>query len=275
MLMEEHMKILAITLFCSGMFLSGGLVYAQPPTDFEGNWSGRWENITFGSKDSAAMTVTLDTVLKTADVVLDLDGNVFGGSDPAPLLMTGPYTDSGFTVSGDAAPYGPITMTGGNGGMLTGRAPDVPNVSIDSVTMAGSYDAVSLALDYLVYFAMTGGTANGTITMEKQTAVDVDEGTATVPYRFVLHQNYPNPFNPSTVIAYNLPWEAAVTLRIFDVSGSLVENLDRGVTAPGSYSVEWLPDGLAAGVYYYRLDALATSHPRRTHSRTRGLIYLK
>jgi len=274
-MMEVPMKIESVLLPLSALFLSAGMIFAQVPTDFEGDWTGRWENLTFSSKDSARMTVTLDTVLKTATVVLDLDGSVFGGTDPAPLVMSGSYDDTGFSVSGNADPYGPITMTGGNGGVLSGRAPDVPDSFIDSVTMSGTYDAASLSLDYIVYFAFGGGTANGVISMEKQTTTDVPVRHDGLPERFVLHQNYPNPFNPSTVIGYDLPTEAFVTLRVYDLSGSMVRTLWEGISAPGSYSVEWKPDGLAAGLYYYRLEAFSTSVDGGVTSASRGMFYLK
>jgi len=77
--------ILFPALLC---FLLTGPAIAQSPDDFEGDWTGRWENLTFSSKDSASMTVTLDTPLKTVEVVLDLDGSVFrGASSRAARLM--------------------------------------------------------------------------------------------------------------------------------------------------------------------------------------------
>jgi len=73
--------------------------------------------------------------------------------------------------------------------------------------------------------------------------------------------NYPNPFNPQTTIAFELPNEQAVSLRIFDVSGRLVRELvDGEIYAQGRSEVTWNgrdDDGrqVAAGVYFYRLDA--------------------
>jgi len=267
------MKILPFVLLSALLLASICPSLAQSPDDLEGNWMGRWENLTFGSKDSATMTVTLDTALRTANVILDLDGSVFGGTDPAPLVMTGSYTGAGFTVSGDAAPYGPITLMGDNAGMLSGLAPNVPSAAIDSVTMSGSYDEDSLTLDYTVYFPVGGAT--GIITMEKQTTVGVEETGGGLPDNFVLYQNYPNPFNPSTVITYDMPREASVSISIYDISGGLVAIFREGLTGPGTHTIEWSPDGLAAGLYYYRLDASFVSSSGEAISRTRKMVYLK
>ncbi len=87
--------------------------------------------------------------------------------------------------------------------------------------------------------------ANGTIT-------DV-RTSASVPDKSELYQNYPNPFNPSTTISYQLPTQSHVTLKVFDVLGREVAMLVNGVEQPGYKSVTFDANGLAHGLYYYRL----------------------
>jgi hypothetical protein len=146
-------------------------VFAQfkPP---EGFWRGTWFNNTFGTTDSAFMTSSVDESSNTLEIILDLDGNVFGGSDPDPVTMTGPYDENGFSVSGNSPTYGDIFITGSSDGTITGRLPNVPNPNIDSTTLAGTFNADTVALTYLIYF---GGSvfANGVINMVRDTTVVV------------------------------------------------------------------------------------------------------
>jgi len=86
-------------------------------------------------------------------------------------------------------------------------------------------------------------------------------GTEPLPAAFALLGNHPNPFNPGTVIAYEVPRDARVTLRIFDVSGRLVRTLENAaVRTAGRHEIRWNgrdDRGLNApsGTYVYRLEA--------------------
>jgi subtilisin family serine protease len=81
-----------------------------------------------------------------------------------------------------------------------------------------------------------------------------------LPARFALHQNAPNPFNPTTVIPYDLPSPAHVTLKLYSVDGRLVRTLQDGSQNAGFYRPQW--DGtdnrgehVSSGVYFCRLTA--------------------
>jgi hypothetical protein len=78
---------------------------------------------------------------------------------------------------------------------------------------------------------------------------------ASGPEAYALQQSYPNPFNPSTTIRFSLPKSGYVTLKVYDLVGREVETLVEGVRAAGTYSVEWIPNNLASGVYLYRMQA--------------------
>ncbi len=86
---------------------------------------------------------------------------------------------------------------------------------------------------------------------------------------FYLRQNYPNPFNPSTIISYFLPKSADVSLRIYDVRGSLVETIVNSVQAAGEHQFTWNAEGYAAGVYMYTLKVGGDK------AETRKMILLK
>lgn len=80
-----------------------------------------------------------------------------------------------------------------------------------------------------------------------------------LPDRFGLAQNYPNPFNPSTIIRFDLPERAHVTLAVYNVLGQKVATLVDEDLSAGSYEREWLGIGdsgarVASGIYFYRLS---------------------
>jgi hypothetical protein len=72
---------------------------------------------------------------------------------------------------------------------------------------------------------------------------------------FNLEGNYPNPFNPSTVIKYNIPSPAFVTLKIYDASGREVSTLKNEFQNAGSYDVNFNALSLSSGIYFYKLTA--------------------
>ena len=91
--------------------------------------------------------------------------------------------------------------------------------------------------------------------------------------RTALLQNFPNPFNPETWIPYTLADDADVNIRIYDVEGQLVRQLDIGQQQVGRYlsrdtAAYWdgkdqLGESVSSGVYFYRLKADAFSKTRR------------
>ena len=73
--------------------------------------------------------------------------------------------------------------------------------------------------------------------------------------KFMLYQNYPNPFNPSTRIDYEISRDVHVSLKVYDLLGREVAMLVKEPKPAGSYSLVWEPKNLAAGEYFYRLQA--------------------
>jgi hypothetical protein len=86
------------------------------------------------------------------------------------------------------------------------------------------------------------------------------ESSPALPVKFRLVQNVPNPFNPATQIAYHVPQESGVSIRIYDVSGRLVRTLVDSVTEAGRHVAVW--DGrndsggsVGSGVYFCTMEA--------------------
>ncbi len=82
-----------------------------------------------------------------------------------------------------------------------------------------------------------------------------EEGNDELPEEFKLGQNYPNPFNHSTIIQFELPRTATVTITAYNISGQKIATLLNEVRTPGTYSVPFDASGLASGIYMYRLKA--------------------
>jgi flagellar hook assembly protein FlgD len=77
---------------------------------------------------------------------------------------------------------------------------------------------------------------------------------------FGLCQNVPNPFNPVTEIAYHVPRESEVTIRLYDVAGRVVATLVDGVVKPGRHETVWhgtngAGEPVGSGVYFCTMEA--------------------
>jgi len=80
-----------------------------------------------------------------------------------------------------------------------------------------------------------------------------------VSKKFSLEQNYPNPFSPYTWISYTLPEDCTVSLKIFDIRGQLIKDLQNDKKPAGKYSVMWNGTNnsgkrVSSGVYLYQIQ---------------------
>jgi hypothetical protein len=100
------------------------------------------------------------------------------------------------------------------------------------------------------------------VVLEKSstTGIEARDITFITPDDYKLEQNYPNPFNPSTKIAFTLPVNNKISLKVYDILGKEVRMLINGEDyVKGSHSVTW--DGknnfgasVASGTYIYKLS---------------------
>jgi hypothetical protein len=89
-----------------------------------------------------------------------------------------------------------------------------------------------------------------------------------LPTAYGLAQSRPNPMNGKALIAYALPRDSKVALRVYNISGQLVRELVNTEEKAGWKSVSW--DGrdakgraLSSGVYFYRLEASGYTATRK------------
>lgn len=92
------------------------------------------------------------------------------------------------------------------------------------------------------------------------------------PKKFNLAQSYPNPSNPASIINFNIPENAFVTLKIYNIAGEEVLTLVNDHKEAGFYEEEFNGSALASGVYFYRL---ISKGEKNTFSKTMKLVLVK
>ncbi len=92
------------------------------------------------------------------------------------------------------------------------------------------------------------------------------------PNKFTLKQNYPNPSNPTSKIDYQIPFNAHVSIEMYDVSGRLVSKLVNEKQNAGYYSIIFNGSNLASGVYYYKI---LVKSEKGELSETKKLVLIK
>jgi len=80
--------------------------------------------------------------------------------------------------------------------------------------------------------------------------------------------NYPNPFRGSTQIGFDLPDPVHVKIEIYDLLGHKIKTLINKRMAPGYHEVEFRPESLSPGVYFFRIEAGA-------YKDTQKMIFMK
>lgn len=97
------------------------------------------------------------------------------------------------------------------------------------------------------------------VSVRTEVITGVPDGTlASSGYR--LAPSRPNPARGATTLAFTLPREERVTLRIFDASGRAVRTLVEEQFGPGTHEIDWDGTGdagraVSAGRYFYRIKA--------------------
>ena len=74
----------------------------------------------------------------------------------------------------------------------------------------------------------------------------------------LVYPSYPNPFNPQTAFKYFVPvdfGEIQSSVRIFNLQGKLVKQINNGLVKPGLNQIEWNASGQSTGTYFIQLEA--------------------
>lgn len=126
-----------------------------------------------------------------------------------------------------------------------------------TTTLDNAWVDANCNADVFVYFVSGSMTNQSFVQQTKIQSVTLPVGISNdnkpVPANYVLEQNYPNPFNPTTNIHFSLPKDGNVSLKIYNMLGSVVQNCINGFVKKGTYNIEVDGSNLASGVYFYTL----------------------
>ncbi len=118
---------------------------------------------------------------------------------------------------------------------------------------------------YQLIFKVSDGYVNiydtSQVTVLASTAVD--DISSTIPTHYQLFPNFPNPFNPTTTIRYGIPERSHVTIKIFDIKGDFIKELENSVKDAGFYSINWKTGNIPTGIYFYHLESDGFSSVRK------------
>jgi len=224
--------------------------------------------------DAGAWSVTLLNLTRGPWVsVADRDGaHLIGGESIAATISPAPDLDAyKFTgAAGDTAHITAVATSGPINTMIYIYPPSGPPIVATTsdvvnhvLTVSGQHtiliedSGLNEAGGYLLTYEGPGDPAG---------APSVEEAFDRT--RVVLRSPYPNPFTRTATVAFSIPAERSVRLRVFDASGALVRTLADAALAAGRHQFEW--DGrndhgrfAASGVYYLELQTGAETTRRQ------------
>ncbi len=127
---------------------------------------------------------------------------------------------------------------------------------------SSTFSKISGSDDILAYFYTITVSAsnaetkdvNRMLLVKDNSIVGINGEEFTLPENFEVAQNYPNPFNPVTRIDYALPQAGHMLIRVFDLSGRKVAELQNGNQTAGRHSVSFNGKDLSSGIYFMQLN---------------------
>jgi len=168
------------------------------------------------------------------------------------------------TDHGTAAPMF-VFGKGINGGVPNGVMGSNPSLTdLSSGNLKMQYDFRSVYASALSqWFGASPAELNAVLLRSYQQLPIIKAGVAVavndsgaLPSEYRLYENYPNPFNPTTTISYDLPVEADVTLKVYDMLGREITTLIDQRQGAGHHSVQFIPSqGLSSGAYICTIQA--------------------
>ena len=103
-------------------------------------------------------------------------------------------------------------------------------------------------------------TANGKFEIKDLIVANSEnEINITMINEFSLSNAYPNPFNPSTSFEVSVPEAGYLSVKVYDLSGKLVDTIADGVYNQSNYTFTWNAHGMPSGMYVINAEFNNTS----------------
>ena len=137
-----------------------------------------------------------------------------------------------------------------------------------------NHEGKKITTDYNNHIVIAGNSMNNTgfydiVVLKYSQVIGINQISPEVPSITKLFQNYPNPFNPVTNFRYQIPYNAFVSLKIYDITGKEITTLINEEKSAGTYIVSFNAADLATGIYYYNFRA------GNNFNQTKKLLLLK
>jgi len=161
--MKKSIVLLALLLLSP--HVSSAVIFT--PNMWLGNWTGQWNNTTFGSQGAVTFHISANPVSKTLRFTYDINGNVGGFMDPAPISGNGTYGPSGAVIPVSIPLFGSgtATLNAAGGFQLASNSSLITSIVNFNATGINNGNN-SLSLNYTVAFT-GGGSATGTALLQR------------------------------------------------------------------------------------------------------------
>ncbi|MBD3404039.1 T9SS type A sorting domain-containing protein [candidate division GN15 bacterium] len=201
---------------------------------------------------TAASDVNADGLTLTVADLVYLIRVVVGDATPYP--KTAPvdirYTNSNGVLAVDAPVAAAWVISEGSQPTLL-----ADNMEIKTAEVDGVWKSIIYSTEANATFEGEFLNANGTVSyLEMATYDGAPVRNLEMPTDYSVAQNYPNPFNPTTTVEMALPTASDVSLKIYNVTGQLVKEINGSYQA-GNHSIEIDMSNNPSGVYFYKVSA--------------------
>ena len=96
-----------------------------------------------------------------------------------------------------------------------------------------------------------------------------------LPEQNLLVRNFPNPFNTSTSIEVSLLRPTKITVKIYDLTGRLIDSIYNGSLSKGKHSFTWNAAKLSSGLYISNIEVIMSNSSHERNVITHKMLLLK